>query len=84
MERLIVVVVNLFREAKSISSTQSKTAKEDFDARKAGLPVPLRKVVQEIPRDSTIPKSMQPTNDKDLDFNFTVLHGTTWTNLHII
>ena len=41
MGRLTVVVVNLFRKAKSISSTQSKTAKEDFDAHKAGLTVLL-------------------------------------------
>ena len=55
MGQLTVVVVNLFREAKSISSTQSKTAKEGFVAGKAGLSVPLRKVVQEI-RDSAIGK----------------------------
>ena len=35
-----------------------KTAKEDFDARKAGLSVPLRKVVQEIPPGSAIAKSI--------------------------
>ena len=84
MERLIVVVVNLFREAKSNSSTQSKTAKDDFDSRKAGLSVPLRKVIQEIPQDSATAKSMQQMNNKDLDFNFTVLHSTTWTSLHTI
>ena len=84
MGQLTVVVVNLFGEAKSISSTQSKTAKEDFDAHKAGLSVPLRKVVQEIPRDSAIAKSMQQMNDKDLGFNFTILHGTTCNSLHTI
>ena len=84
MEPLIVVVVNLFREAKSISSTQSKTAKEDFDARKAVLSVSLRKVVQEIPQDSATAKSVQQMNNKDLDFNFIVLHSTTWTSLHTI
>ena len=75
---LTVVVVNLFREAKSISSTQSKRAKKGFEPRESGLSAPLRKVVQEIPRDSAIAKSMQQMNDKDLDFNFTVFNGTTW------
>ena len=51
---LTVVVVNLFREAKSISSTQSNRAKKGFEPRESGLSAPLRKVVQEIPRDSAI------------------------------
>ena len=61
-----------------------KDSKRRFDAHKAGLSVPLRKVVQEIPQDNAIAKSMQQMNDKDLDFNFTILHGTTCTSLHTI
>ena len=43
----------------------AKTAKEDFDARKARFSGPLRKVVQEILPDSGITKSMQQMNNKD-------------------
>ena len=70
----------------------AKTAKEDFDARKAWLPVPLRKVVQETPPGSTIAKSMQQMNDKDQETvtklydrpYYIALHGLPFTQLNII
>ena len=105
MERSTVVVVNLFKESNSISSLSSikdhagskphpaaKTAKEDFDARKAGLSVPLRKVVQEIPPGSAIAKSMQQMNDKDQEtvtklhdrLYYIALFGLPFTQFNII
>ena len=70
----------------------AKTTKEDFDARKAGLSVPLRKVVQEIPPGSAIAKSMQQMNDKDQETvtklhdrpHYIALHGLPFTQFNII
>ena len=53
------------KHAASKTHPVEKTAKEDFDVRKAGLSVTLRKVVQEIPPGSAIAKSMQEMNHKD-------------------
>ena len=70
----------------------AKTAKEDFDAHKAGLSVPLRKVVQETPPGSAFAKSIQQMNDKDQKTvtklhdrpYYIALHGLPFTQFNII
>ena len=70
----------------------ARAVKEDFDACKAGLSVPLRKVVQEIPPGSAIAKSMQQMNDKDQETvtrlherpYYIELHGLPFTQFNIM
>ena len=49
----------------SASHDLVRKSKENFDAQKAGLSIPPRKVVQQIPPASAIAKSVQRMNEKD-------------------
>ena len=55
----------------------ARNSKENFNAQKAGLSVPPRKVVQQIPAASAIAKSLQEMNEKD-QVTVTKLHDTAY------
>ena len=57
-------------------------AKEDADARKAGVSLPRRKVVVQIPSDSAISKGLQKMNDKDRDTVTTLREIAFYIALH--
>ena len=67
----------------------AKMANADFDARKARLSVPPRKVVQQLPSGSAIAKSIPQMNDKDQETAtklhdiayYIALHGLPLTQL---